>query len=110
MKGLAAIVTRKIGKGRIIVMGTLPEPSAFGPFLLRAASAAGVAAPATASTNLLVVPREGQAGRGLAAVELEGKAGSVTIARPARDLVAGRDYPQGGILVPPHGVLVLQEG
>jgi beta-galactosidase len=108
MKGLAAVVTRKIGKGRIILLGTLPEPRALGELLLRAASDAGVAAPPSASPNLLVVPREGSAGRGIVAVELEGKPASLVLDAPATDLLTGREHAPGTLELAPFAVVVLQ--
>jgi len=110
MKGLAAVVTRKVGRGRIVLMGTMPEPEALSGFLLRTAAEAGVTVPAMGSPHLLVVPRDGKAGKGLVAVELEGKTASLTLAVKARDLVSGRDLPAGVVELPPYGVLVLQEG
>ncbi len=108
MKGLAAIVTRKIGKGRIVLLGTLPEPRALGEILLRTASESGVAAPPAGSPHLLIVPRDGAAGRGTIAVELEGKPASMVLDAPARDLLTGREHGRGTVEIAPFGVVVLQ--
>jgi beta-galactosidase GanA len=108
MKGLAAIVTRKLGKGRILLLGTLPEPRALGELLLRTASESGVAAPPTGSPHLLIVPREGAAGRGTIAVELEGKPATLVLDTPAKDLLTGKEHARGTVEIPPFGVVVLQ--
>ncbi len=108
MKGAAVIVQRKIGNGRIIVLGTLPEAAALTELLLRTAAEAGAAAPSIASPNLLVVPRAGSAGRGLIAVELEGRVASMDLDTPGTDLLSGRAHPRGTVEIPPYGVVVLK--
>jgi beta-galactosidase len=109
MKGLAAIVTRKMGKGRIILLGTLPEPAALGDLLARVAADAGLAAPPVASPHLLVAPREGTAGRGVVAVEMAGREASLAVAKKSVDLISGNTHAPGTVTVPAYGVVVLRE-
>jgi beta-galactosidase GanA len=107
MTGLAAVVGRKMGKGRIVLLGTMPQPCALAKAVLDIAGQAGVAPVAEASPNLLVVPREGKAGEGWVVVELQRQSGSLTLPRPATDLLTRRKL-SGKIEIPPYGVMVLK--
>ncbi len=108
MKGLAAIVERKIGKGRLILLGTQPGPKEYVKLLAYAGGAAKVKPAAEASPNLLVVPRAGKAGRGCVAVETSHQPATLKLARPAVDLLTGRTHKES-IAIPPYGVAVLRE-
>ncbi len=108
MQGLAAVACRRRGRGRIVLLGTLPEPAAWGAFLLRLAAEAGVAAPVTASPGLLAVPRSGEAGDGLVAVELQGRPATLDLGSGMRDLLTQTRHEKGTIGIPPHGVVVLR--
>lgn len=106
--GLAAIVRRRIGKGSIILLGTLPAPDEFARLILDLAAAAGIApAVAEASPNLLVVPRRGKAGAGLVVVELQNEPGTLTLPSPAVDVTTGVRH-EGTIELPPYGVMALK--
>ena len=63
---------------------------------------------AAASPNLLTVPRDGTAGQGLIAVELEDKPSTLTLTRPATDLLTDQQHEAGTLTIPPYGVKVLQ--
>lgn len=105
--GMAAAVRARLGKGRVILLGTLPDADGMQRLLLRTAAEAGVHPAAQASSNVLVVPREGPAGRGLAVLELQNRPGTVTLPEPATDLLTGQRH-SGEVPVPPYGVMVLQ--
>jgi len=110
MKGGAAIIERPMGKGRIVVLGTMPEPSAFVNLVRTCAKKAGIAPAASASRNLLCVPRSGNGLCGMVVVEHENKAGTLTLSKPAKDLISGKAHAQGTVKVKPYGVLVLKYG
>jgi beta-galactosidase GanA len=107
MEGLAAVAHRRLGKGQIILLGTLPGPQDLQRLLREAVEQSGVASAATASQNVLVVPRGGPGGQGLVAVELYNQPGSVRLDRPAMDLLSGRRCSQD-VEMEPYGVRVLR--
>ncbi len=108
MKGLAAVVERKVGKGRILLLGTQLLPDDYQALLREAAAAAAVLPAAEASPNLLVVPREGRGGRGRVAVETHNKPATLKLERPAINLLTGRTH-RHSLAIPPYGVAVLKE-
>lgn len=108
MKGLAAVVERKIGKGRIILLGTQPGPEDYQKLLAAAAAGARVKPAAEASSNLLVVPRAGKAGRGCVAVETANQPATLKLDRPAVNLLTGCAH-RDSIAIPPYGVVVLKD-
>ncbi len=107
-EGLAAVTTKKLGKGRIIVLGTLPTPEDLKSVLLTIAQEAGVSPVADATGNLMVVPREGKAGKGMILVEMLNQTASITLREPVTDLLTGKTH-SGMVDVPPYGVLVLKK-
>jgi len=108
-EGLAAVLRRKVGKGQIILLGTMPECEDLKKLLLSVCHQAGIEPAAQASPNLLVVQRKGKAGEGLVAVEFENCPASLTFTRPAIDLLTGRKH-SGKVEVQPYGVMVLKYG
>jgi beta-galactosidase GanA len=107
LKGLAAVVQQKMGKGEIILLGTMPRHEDLKKLLLSVCKKAGIEPAAQAEPNLLVVPRKGKAGEGLIAVEFENRPASLTLVNPATDLLTGRKY-NGKIKVEPYGAMVLK--
>lgn len=109
MTGLAAVAQRRMGDGRIILLGTMPQASdlreLFGVF----GQTAGVNRACDATEGLIVVPREGTAGRGMVVVEIENRAAGLVVREPVKDLLTGQMYGAGGIKVSPYGVMVLIE-
>ncbi len=108
MKGLAAVAQRKMGKGQIVVLGTMPQPKDLQLLLAAIGQTAGIHRTAEATESLIVVPREGDSGRGMVVVEVENRAGGLVTRGPVVDLLTGREH-EGGIDVPPYGVMVLKE-
>jgi beta-galactosidase len=108
MKGLAAAVERKIGKGRLILLGTQPAADDFRKLIAEAAAGSGVAPVAEASPRLLVVPRSGNGGRGCVAVETGNQPATLKLNRPVINLLTGRTH-RDSLSLPPCGVAVLKE-
>lgn len=108
MKGLAAVVQKRMGRGRIVLSGTMPRPEDLQRLILDLGKETGVEPVADASSSLLVVPREGLAGRGAVVVEMENRPARLTLARPAVDLLTGARL-EGVLDLAPYSVLVLQE-
>jgi beta-galactosidase GanA len=107
LKGLAAILRKKVGKGQIILLGTMPKQEDLKKLLLSVCKEAGIEPGAEASSNLLAVPRKGKAGDGLIAVEFENRPATLTVARAATDLLTGKKY-NGKVKIQPYGVMVLK--
>ncbi len=87
-----AITRRRLGKGQVILLGTMPSVEDLQRLLLEIAGEAGVKPVAEASPHVLVVPRAGKGGRGMVLVEYERKPGSVTLPRPMTDLITGKRH------------------
>jgi beta-galactosidase GanA len=107
LDGLAAVTHRRLGKGQIILLGTLPPAQDLQRLLLEAAGQSDVAQAAGASDNVLAVPRSGPGGAGLVAVELQDKPGTLSLDRPAMDLLSGKRC-SGQIELKPYAVRVLR--
>jgi beta-galactosidase GanA len=107
LKGLAAVLRKKVGKGQIILLGTMPKQEDLKKLMLSVCGQAGIEPAAEASSNLLVVPRKGKAGEGLIAVEFENRSAALTLARGAVDLLTGKKH-NGKVKIQPYGVMVLK--
>jgi beta-galactosidase GanA len=108
MEGLASVTRRRVGQGQIVLLGTLPCPVDLRPLLRDLAAQAGIAPVAEASPNVLVVPRQGPAGKGAVIIELGNTPGHVTLPRPMLDLLTGQKVGRH-LDLPPCGVNVLRE-
>ena len=106
LEGLSAITETRVGEGRIILLGTLPPAADLKRLMLQAASQCGIQPAAEATSNVLVVPRRGDAGEGFIVVEFENKPGALALPAPARDLLSERTYA-GTVDILPYQVLVL---
>lgn len=97
--GFAAITERRIGAGRVILLGTLPDASAIRRLT-------GLSPIAEASENIDLVERSGTHA-GLIAIETENKPGILTLPGSYRDLIHDRRLC-GTVTVKPYEVLVLE--
>ena len=101
--GLAAVTRMQMGKGQVIVLGTVLSPEDLSKLLLTA----GAQPVADASSNLLVVPRTGKVGAGAVIVEIENKSATLTLPRPATDLISGQRL-EGTVELAPYTVMVVK--
>jgi len=107
LKGLAAVTKHKMGRGQIVMLGTLPEPQDLMKLLMTLAKNVDIAPVAQASPNLLVVPRQGTAGKGAIVVELANRPGSIVMPQPAVNLLTGEKFA-GKVDIAPYGVAALK--
>jgi len=107
LEGLAAITRRKIGKGQIIILGTMLKNSDWKKFILDLCGERGIFPVAEATPNVLVVPREGAFGKAWAVLETEYKPGNLILPQKATDLLTGRTF-EGKIEIEPYQVLILK--
>jgi len=106
--GLAAATRRRMGKGAVILLGTVPEPRHVVELVRMVAGDSGVAPVADASENLVVVPREGTDGKGLVIVEIENRPAHLALPARMTDLLTGKQHT-GETEVAPYSVMVLKE-
>jgi len=94
-------------KGSIVMLGTTLSEADIARLLRLLAAETDVAPVADASDHLLVVPRAGDAGEGLVAVELMNRPAKLRLTRAATDLLTGRELT-GTVSVPAYGIVVLK--
>jgi beta-galactosidase GanA len=108
--GKAVAFKKKIGKGVVFLLGTIPSADVMrGNILPLALDAAGLSTGHVGdSRNLMVARREGHGMTGVVVVEYQGKPGRYTLDKPAVELITAHKL-EGTIDVKPYQVLVLQE-
>ena len=106
LAGLAAVTETQLGQGRIILLGTLCIPDDLQRLMLRLAEQCGILPAADATPNVLVVPREGEAGKGVIVIEIENRPGALTLSSPVRDMLDGNEHV-GRVEIAPYQVMVL---
>ena len=100
--GLALLTERKLGKGAVVVLGTLPEGT-YGRGLLEKiiahyATQASVATRAASTPGTIVCPRVRDGGKPLwIVVNMDGKGGEVNLPRTATDVLSGVTIRPGGL-------------
>ena len=97
-EGLPAITERRVGKGKVILLGSLPEADVLRSF-------AGCAPILPASGNVVLTARSG-AQNAVIAVETENRQGVVLLDGAYRELLSGRTL-EGSVPLSPYAVLVL---
>lgn len=121
LEGYSFIVERDFGKGKIVFLGSIPTGTEGDAMLerlaLHYASVAGVAVKTDVMPGSIVAPRlctadvapgsgrfAAKAGDALwSLVNLDGKGGSVTLPRAARDCLTGEPLPAGRVSVGRYG-------
>lgn len=101
--GLAAVVRRPLGKGRIVLVGTVLTAAD----TARLVRDCGIRPAAEATENLLVVRRVGNGGEGLIVIDTENEPGAITLPAPMTDLLTGEAL-SGRVNMAPYGVRVLK--
>lgn len=107
LSGLAAVTSKKVGKGRVIVLGSIPSEEDLKKLLLTVCGEEGILPSMKATPNILAIPRSGENADGLFVMELDHSAGKINLDLPMKNLVDGRIY-QGEVELNPYGVMVLQ--
>ena len=98
--GLSVITEREVGKGKVILLGSVPPHDV----LLKLVGRDPIA---EAGGNVILTAREGKR-RGIIAVEVENREGELLLAKKYRNLISG-EIAEGKVNIPPYGVLVLEE-
>lgn len=106
LSSLPVITEHTLGKGKIVLLGTVPSREAMDLLLQRYVPAACAVSP-TACDHVLAVPRKGNDLSGLVLVEYRNQPGWIDLPGPAVDVLTGTKM-EGRIQVPPYGVMVLR--
>lgn len=107
LSGLAAIVRKRMGKGQIILLGTVPDPDHLVGIISEAGSSE-LGPYFEASSNVLVVPRKGNGMEGAVVIELKNEPGKIELPCSYKDLLTGQSL-KGELDVPGYTVMVLQK-
>ncbi len=106
--GHACVTCRKVGKGHVIMLGTMPGHKELMQILEYAAKLANVECPDTEG-DLFVVPRAGDETEGVILVEHSGASSATyTTSDTYRDIVTDK-VVTGKITLPPYGIAVLEK-
>ena len=95
--GYAVVTERAVGKGKVIVLGSVPSHDGLRRLI-------GLAPVAPASENVILTKRSGGAS-GIVAVEVKNQAGYVELDGEYLELISGKKT-SGRVELPPHGVKV----
>ena len=98
---------RKLGEGRIVVLGALPK-GGLGPVFDDILKDLPIQR-YPASWGSMAIPR-GKNHQVLIAVNLDGKGGWVEIPRTGKDLASGKPIPAGRLTLEPYGVRMIGLG
>jgi len=107
LAGYAAVIARKVGKGWIVLLGTIPTEESMLQLLERIIPIAGISASYSNSANVLGVARSGAAGEGLVGIEYTNQPGTLWVPRPGVDLLTGEKV-DGRVSMEPYGVRVIR--
>lgn len=107
LKGKVLAFRKPFGKGQILVLGTTPNADGVARLLDVACEYTPVRRFAFEG-NVMVAPRKGAAGEGLAVVEHRGEPASVTLDEPMTDLITGERF-EGKVELKPFDVLILKK-
>lgn len=106
-EGLAAITRKRMGKGQIIVLGTLLKNDDWKKFIRKVCGEIGIEPVVEASPNVLAIPREGKYHEGMAVFEIEYKPGNIKLPKPGIDILTEVKY-HGYIEIVPYQILLLK--
>ncbi len=105
--GKATLIRKKIGKGTVYVLGTIPSAADMAKIIALASADAGVSGYEIGGT-LTVVPRKGEAGEGLMVAECGNSDGYIMLPEEITDIITGEKY-SGKVDLKPYDVLVLKK-
>lgn len=104
--GKSVVLKSKLGKGTIVLVGTLPSYKDAQKLMRGILNEAGVETD-RAEGGVFVAPREGKTS-GAVVVDVCGKGGTYLLKKPATDLLTGKTH-SGRVSVAPYGVMVFEE-
>lgn len=106
IEGLSVLARARVGKGCVILLGTVPDAAAIKKIAQIACAESGVSIPEVEG-EIIVSPRSGEAGEGIMLVETAGKPGKIALDAPMRDLLR-EETVSGTIALEPYAVRILK--
>ena len=106
--GLSWITERRLGAGRIILLGAAPSHTVYTRIIERAADGKPFAHSSDVTWGSAVAPRESESGGGWVVTNWDGVGGSVTLPKAARDHLTGQEFPAGKLTLQPFDAFVLE--
>ena len=107
VKGKACALEVSVGKGKVIVLGTIPEEKEIGRIIKYAAELAG-ADRYDVSGGLLVTKREGKEHNGIIVASTYGAEGEIKLEGKMKDVVTGKIY-EDNVKVDAYKALILEK-
>ena len=108
IRGLGLVTRKKVGKGTVILLGTVPSEKDMAKIIGMACETAGIS-PVRTEGNVIVSRRAGGAGNGIIAVNIGEKPAKVWLPSPMKDLLAD-EKRSGAIALAPFDVAVFADG
>ena len=107
IKGKPCVISCKVGKGTVILLGTFPDGSGMKKIIAEAANCADIKLGNTEGDSLMVVDRCGEECRGTIVLDLFGKGGNYRFGGKRKDLITGKNYVNK-VTLKPYQVMVLE--
>lgn len=104
--GLGLVTRKKVGKGTVILLGTVPSERDMLRIIGMACEAAGVK-PVSTEGKVMVSRREGRAGRGIIAVNIGESPAKIRLPGKMRELLTGKERG-GEVALAPFDVAVFK--
>lgn len=105
--GKSVVTQIGVGKGKILLLGSIPSEQDLVRIVRLAAEEAGVDIPEVTG-NVAVVPRVGKGRRGLILAEYGNAGASCVLKSPMTDILSGKSY-DGKVELAPYEILILEE-
>ncbi len=105
--GKATVICKKVGKGKVYILGTIPSSEDMAKIISLASADAGVSGYEITGT-LIVSPRKGEDSEGLIVAECNNSQGSIILREEMTDIITGKKY-SGKVELSPYDVLVLKK-
>ena len=109
--GLPAIMENRVGKGKIVFLGTYPGERAYQKLVIDLARERNISPLATGDSGVLVIPRiQSEGGRILFVINLVDSAKNITLEKSHyKDLITSKVFKRPAFQLEPYQVLMLEE-
>lgn len=108
LEGLSVLQRHKVGKGSVVVVGTLPDYDSMRRLITEICTSAGVECDRVSGKSVIVSDRVGSDKKGVILADIGGEGGTYRNNKVLCDVLTGKEY-SGNIDVEPYKVLVLEE-
>ena len=101
-----AIMEAKVGKGKLVMLGTDPGQKAIKELIMKYASQQKIEPVAKGDPGTLVVPRNGKKGKSLVVVNYSGKSTKLNLGNTGMDIIADKEVNKD-VNVAPYDVMII---